>query len=134
MKELSCAFTDAKVLVAEDNEFALEIIKHILGLFKIVPDLAKDGVEAMECVKKNKYDLLILDIHMPRKNGNEVAREIRMLSIEQPLIIALTASAFASEREESMAAGFDDYLYKPIEIEKIEVMLKKYLHSKLVKP
>jgi len=132
MKTVSCHFKDAKVLVAEDNDASLEIIKHMLNLMQISPDIALNGEEAVEFAKKNSYDLLILDIHMPKMDGNQATREIRTLDVKQPIIVALTASVFTKENQDSLDAGFDDYLNKPIELEGIELLLRKHLVSKLV--
>ncbi|MCP5469152.1 MAG: response regulator [Chlamydiales bacterium] len=125
-------FKDARVLVAEDNEFSIEILRYMLSLFGINADLASDGTEAVEKVKEKEYDLLILDIHMPNMDGNETAREIRKMSIKQPVLVALTASVFQKEKEQSMEAGFDDYYNKPLELPGLELILVKYLKEKIV--
>jgi len=128
----NCQFKDAKVLVAEDDEFSLEVLKYMLSVYGITADQAVDGVETIERVKQKDYDLLILDIHMPHKDGNQAVREIREMEIKQPVIVALTASVFKAERETSIAAGFDDCFNKPLDISGIEKIIKKYLKSKQI--
>ena len=127
-----CVFKGAKVLVAEDNDFSLEVIKHMLKLFGIQADHAIDGVETVAMAQKKDYDLIILDIHMPNKDGNQAAREIREMEIKQPILVALTASAFESGKAAIMAAGFDAYYSKPLELDGLEEMLKKHLKNRMV--
>ena len=104
----------------------------MLKLFGIQADQAVDGIQTLEMVQKKDYDLLILDIHMPHKDGNQAAKEIRELNIKQPVLVALTASVFESEKAASMAAGFDDYYNKPLELSGLETILVKYLKEKMV--
>lgn len=127
----SVRFSGANVLVAEDNHFGREIIKHMLNYFGIQPEIVEDGEQVFSEVEKKEYDLIILDIHMPKMTGIDVAKLIRSKPIRQPLLVALTASAFAHEKQEAMDAGFDDYVYKPVELKDIEELLKKYLSHKL---
>ena len=129
VSETRVQFKDAKVLVAEDNEFSLEVIRQMLKLFGIDADAAVDGVEALSKVQSKEYDLLILDIHMPNMDGNEAARKIRKLAIKQPTLVALTASVFEEEKQASLSAGFDDYYNKPLEMNGLEGMLIKHLKA-----
>jgi CheY-like chemotaxis protein len=78
-------------------------------------DVAGNGLEALESVARQPYDLVLLDIQMPEMDGIEAAQAIRKKLGERcPVLVALTANAFHGAREEYLAQGFDDYLSKPI--------------------
>jgi CheY-like chemotaxis protein len=126
MQEINCSFPEKKVLIAEDDELSREIIHQMLNLCAISPDVAKDGDEVMAWIEKKEYDLLILDIHMPKKNGLEVAKIIRKMGVKQPVILALTASVLPTEVSEIKYAGFDDYVRKPLEFNELKKVLLKY--------
>lgn len=121
------SFPDKKVLIAEDDELSSEIIQQMMSLCSIAPDVAKDGEEVVEMVKKKEYDLLILDIHMPKKTGLEAVKMIRELGGKQPIIVALTASILPTEVHEIKQAGFDDYVRKPMEFSEMQKLLRKHL-------
>jgi CheY-like chemotaxis protein len=100
------------ILVAEDNESNYLLFKSILGKeYKLIH--AWDGEEAVEYYKKFQPNLILMDIGMPKKNGYEAASEIRKLSPTVP-IIAVTAYAFSSDREQILQHGFDGYVAKPL--------------------
>jgi CheY-like chemotaxis protein len=80
-------------------------------------DVASDGLEAMEAVQRQHYDVLLLDVQMPQLDGIEVARRIHERWPERrdrPWMIAITANAMQGDREACLAAGMDDYISKPI--------------------
>jgi signal transduction histidine kinase/CheY-like chemotaxis protein len=100
------------ILVAEDNESNYLLFRSILGKeYKLIH--AWDGEEAVECFKKYQPNIILMDIGMPKKNGYEAASEIRKLSATVP-IIAVTAYAFSSDREQILSHGFDGYVAKPL--------------------
>ncbi|MAM18423.1 MAG: response regulator [Christiangramia sp.] len=122
------------VLVAEDNLVNQLLAREILG--KVVPNarlfMVENGLEAVEAYQSEKPDLIFMDIQMPEMNGLEATREIR--KIEETLkvhipIIAFTARALKGERETCLANGMDDYLSKPIVLEKLKTVLDHYLVS-----
>lgn len=122
------------VLVAEDNPVNQLLAREILG--KVVPNarlfMVENGLEAVEAYQSEKPDLIFMDIQMPEMNGLEATREIR--KIEETLkvhipIIAFTARALKGERETCLANGMDDYLSKPIVLEKLKTVLDHYLVS-----
>jgi len=121
------------ILVAEDNTDNQELMKAMLELLGYEIDLANDGVEAFEKWKKNRYDLLILDIQMPNMNGYQVAIEIRKLEagIRHLPILALTAGALSGERNKCLEAGMDDYLTKPMTIDILEKKIADLLNKEL---
>ena len=115
----------AKILVAEDDEFNQELIKAILNNFEIDYDIVSNGEEAIQKVKNNNYDLIFLDINMPKMSGLEAIGEIKKLT--KTPIIALTANAFKEDVEKYFKAGFDDYISKPIKLDELERVFSKYL-------
>lgn len=121
---------DSKVLVVDDNNVNLIVFTKLIGLSQIKPVKAKSGEECIELCKKEKYDIIFLDHVMPGLDGIETLKLIKSeddnLNKETP-IIALTANAISGARETYLEAGFTDFLTKPINIEKLNDILKKYL-------
>ena len=120
---------DARILITDDNEMNLKVAKSLLKLNGVVPDICMSGAECIEQVKTHNYDIIFLDHMMPKMDGIETLAKLnedKLLSPETH-VIALTANAVVGAKEKYIAAGFEDYLSKPIEITKLEEMLKKYL-------
>ena len=124
----------AKALVAEDNTINQKLIKKTLEDYGLEVDLAENGLEALEKFKKNRYDIVFMDIQMPLKDGTEAMQEIHLYEKEMKLIptpiIALTAHALKGDRERFMSKGFDEYITKPISRKDIETILKAFLPDK----
>ncbi|MCR4649798.1 MAG: response regulator, partial [Lachnospiraceae bacterium] len=119
----------ASILVVDDNEMNLKVIKNLLKRNGIVPDLALSGAEAIELVGKKNYDIVFLDHMMPKMDGLETLARMKDEGLVRlnMKIIALTANAVVGARETYLKAGFDDYLSKPVEVELLEDKLKRYL-------
>ena len=114
-----------KVLVVEDNPVNQMVIQAMLAKFGYGCDFAGDGVEAIECVKRQNYDLVFMDIRMPRLDGLSATRSIMALdSARETYIVGLTASATTEDRRECEAAGMAGYLTKPITPEKLLLTLR----------
>lgn len=112
------------ILIAEDNLENQELMKDIFEMFDCQFDIVENGEEALKKYQSNSYDLVILDIQMPIKDGYEVAREIRSLENQQhALILGLTANALTSTKHKCLDAGMDDYMAKPIDIDSFEKKL-----------
>jgi len=122
-------FSGKRALVVEDYFINQEVTQDILELMGVDVEVAENGREALELYQNEKYDLIFMDIQMPEMDGYETTRKIRRSENEghHVPIIALTANAISGDKEKCLEAGMDDYISKPIEVEKIEEILKKYL-------
>jgi PAS domain S-box-containing protein len=119
-----------KVLIVEDNRINMILVKKLIK--KIIPNCiifeAVDGKEAIKIYKKEKLDIILMDIQMPKKNGFETTAAIRKLShSESPPIIALTAGIFIEEKEKCLKCGMNDYISKPINIADLETVLHRWV-------
>ncbi len=107
----------ANVLVAEDNPLNFELVRDLLDSRGYEVEWARDGAEALDLARTGRFDLLLLDLHMPRLDGLEVIRALRGDQPPSDLkVIALTADAMIGVREELFAAGVDGYLSKPLDL------------------
>ena len=105
-----------RVLLAEDNLVNQKVAVRMLDRLGYRVDVVANGVEALEAVRRQGYDLVLMDVQMPEMDGLEATRQIRMSGGDaaQPYIIALTANAMEGDREVCLAAGVDDYVAKPL--------------------
>jgi len=122
------------ILLVEDNMVNQLVAKAILEQFGLMPDIASDGLQAVEKVKNNTYDLILMDCQMPVLDGFDATRQIRQIELDnstQPHthIIALTANAHDKNRERCLAVGMDNYLPKPIVKDDLYKLLAQYLNS-----
>jgi len=115
-----------RLLVAEDNLINQQLILKILNILGYQPSLAENGEEVLEMMKKDQYDMILMDVQMPEMDGHETTRHIRKQEILQPVIIAMTANAMQGDREECLAAGMNDYLSKPVILDELVKMLTKW--------
>jgi signal transduction histidine kinase/CheY-like chemotaxis protein len=122
-----------KALVVEDNLINQRLIQILLEEYGLLVDTAGNGLEAVEKVEQNSYDIVFMDIDMPQMNGIAATKEIKSkLRVDKKLpIVALTAMAMEGDREMLLAEGLDDYLAKPLTKTKLEQVLNKYLHVNL---
>jgi signal transduction histidine kinase/CheY-like chemotaxis protein len=122
------AFEGKRLLLAEDIEINREIFIILLENSGLIIDCAENGKEAFDMVEAapNKYDLVFMDIQMPIMDGLEATRRIREISQNIP-IIAMTANVFKDDIDSYLAAGMDDHLGKPLDIEMVFEKLHKYL-------
>lgn len=129
MKTITSKFPGKRILVAEDYVINQEVIQDILELMDIEVDIAENGREAVEKAANNPYDAIIMDIQMPELDGYQATKKIReeQGNEKHTPIIALTANALSGDRETCLEAGMDDYISKPVEIGKLEEILKKFI-------
>jgi CheY-like chemotaxis protein len=107
-----------RILLAEDNAVNQKLALRLLQQMGYRADVAADGVEAVECVQRQPYDLVLMDVQMPEMDGLAATRLIvERLGAARPRIVAMTANAMQGDREACLAAGMDDYLTKPIRVE-----------------
>jgi signal transduction histidine kinase/ActR/RegA family two-component response regulator len=116
-----------RVLVAEDNGVNQKVALAMLRHLGYRADLAADGVEAVEAVRRVPYDLVFMDLQMPELDGIDATRQIiaEHPPGRRPRIVALTANAFEEDREQCLAAGMDDYVSKPLKPETLEAALTR---------
>ena len=108
-----------RILLAEDNAVNQKLALRLLQQMGYTADVAINGVQAIECVERQPYDLVFMDVQMPEMDGLEASRRIveRWPNGSRPRIVAMTANAMQGDREECLAAGMDDYVTKPIRVD-----------------
>jgi len=116
------------ILLAEDNPINQQLAVILLAKMGYNPIIATNGKEVLEHLSKAPFDLILMDIQMPEMDGLEATRLIRRGSGHQPVIIAMTANATRQDRDECLAEGMNDYLSKPVDIDQLIIMLKKWGH------
>lgn len=124
--------TKVRALVAEDHEMNIVFVKKLLKFTNLSNyDLAKNGAIALDLYKKNKYDIVLMDCHMPELSGYECTQKIREYELENRIgervpIIAMTADAMVGTREKCLEAGMDDYISKPIDRQRFKDILSQW--------
>ncbi len=121
------AFAGKRVLVVDDNRDAAETMAMLLDALGYVPSMAYDGLAGVEAIKAEAPDLVLLDIGLPGISGIDVARKIRAEMANPPPLIAITGYGQESDREASLQAGFYDHMVKPVDIDKLVVLLDRLL-------
>ena len=122
---------DTGVLVAEDSEVNQLIIKEMLGLYGLTPDIVSNGEEAVTAFRRKAYTLVLMDIQMPVMDGVEATRQILELQrsgVNQDCaIVGLSAHATRGDRSKYLGMGMVDYLTKPIDLERLKRMLEEFI-------
>jgi CheY-like chemotaxis protein len=121
--------TGSRLLLAEDNQVNQKVAQLTLQRLGYTVDVVSDGAEALAALERSSYDAVLMDCQMPVMDGFAATRELRLREGTGPRtpVIALTASAMASDRERCLLAGMDDYLSKPIRAEDLKVVLGRWL-------
>ncbi|KUJ59934.1 histidine kinase [Flavobacteriaceae bacterium CRH] len=118
--------TALRVLVVDDNAINQSLMKHLLSQWNIDFDMASNGLEAVEYLKKNNCDLVLMDLQMPQMDGYTATQQIReILKLEIP-IIAMTAHALPGEREKCLSRGMNEYISKPIKEEELFKLIANF--------
>lgn len=126
---------EASILAVDDNQINLLVVENLLKYTKVKVTVCMSGKEALELMRANKYDIVLLDHMMPQMDGIETLKRIKQLTVnmsENAAVIALTANAVSGVREMYLSEGFDDYLSKPLDGKALEKMLIRYLPKEKV--
>lgn len=116
------------ILIVEDNQVNLMILRAMLRKWGYEPFVATDGAEGVEMTERHRPGLVLMDLQMPFLDGASAAAEIvRRMNGSAPRIVAVTANACADTREACLAAGFADVLTKPIVFEELIAMVERQL-------
>ncbi|MCB8948176.1 MAG: response regulator [Ardenticatenaceae bacterium] len=116
-----------RILLAEDNQINQKVALRLLKRMGYQADVASDGLEVLEALKAQRYDVVLMDVQMPRLDGVAATEKIRngWPTNQQPHIIAMTANALSGDREKYLVAGMNDYLSKPVKIQELAAALQK---------
>ncbi len=114
------------ILVAEDNIINQLLVQKMLATLGYEPVVVQNGREAVDRVKDESFDLILMDVQMPVMDGFEATKEIRLLPGTQPVIIATTANAMQGDEADCRNAGMDDYLSKPIKVENLRKLILRW--------
>ena len=115
-----------RILLAEDNAVNQKVALRMLERLGYRADVVANGLEAIDAVTRQHYDVIFMDVEMPELDGIEAAKQIRieLPSVQQPRIIATTAHALVGDREHLLAEGMDDYISKPVRLLELQSKLK----------
>ena len=127
--ELRAARPDVRILLAEDNRVNQMVTVKILEQAGYKVDVANNGIEALEALKRSRYDLVLMDSSMPEMGGVETTRRIRNFpnDLAQIPVVAMTADALPGDRERYMGAGMSDYLPKPVRMSELLAMVASWV-------
>jgi len=116
-----------RIMVADDNLVNQRVARRLLERWGYQPDTACNGLEVLDAVRRNSFDLVLLDVQMPEMDGAEAAQRIcaEMPAGQRPWLIALTAGVFQEDRERCMKAGMDGFLSKPIRVGELQKVLEQ---------
>ena len=126
---------DARILVVDDNEMNLLVVKNLLKKTEMQVTTCQSGMDCLRLITENYYDIVLLDHMMPVMDGIETlhrTKELEASLCKETPFIALTANAISGVREMYLSEGFDNYLSKPVNGKALEKMIKKYLPEKLM--
>ncbi len=118
------------ILLAEDNASSQKVILHMLKRLGYRADVVANGIEVCQALEHQNYDIVLMDVRMPEMDGLEATRTIRQRwPLNGPKVIAITAHALQGDREKCLGAGMDDYITKPVKMEELAEVLKRYCPS-----
>ena len=116
----------------EDNPVNQMVAQKMLEKIGLKATLANNGVEALQCLDEQSFDLVLMDCQMPEMDGFDATREIRKLELKTSQqkrlpIIAMTANVMSGDRERCLETGMDDYIGKPVQRDRLATVLRKWL-------
>jgi signal transduction histidine kinase/ActR/RegA family two-component response regulator len=127
---LKSEYSGRRVLLAEDDEFNREIGEILLHAVGLLVDSAEDGQQAVEMALCTPYDLVLMDLQMPRMDGLEATRHMRATAGNSVPIVAMTANAFVEDREHCLEAGMNDFITKPVDPSKLYQIILNAFRSR----
>ena len=113
------------ILLAEDNKINQKVALYSLKKIGYTADIANNGIEVLEMLEKQSYDVILMDMQMPEMDGITATRIIRQSSKPQPWIIAITANVLEEDRQACFDAGMNDFMAKPIRVEELAAIIEK---------
>ncbi|MBT3846159.1 MAG: response regulator [Gammaproteobacteria bacterium] len=135
LSALNSAVNGMQILLVEDNKINQQVVMHAVESIGIEVSVVEDGVEAVEAVNRNHYDLVLMDIQMPKLDGYEATQRIRLQHPADRLpIIAMTANAMTGDKEKALEVGMNDYLSKPIDIDVLFKILQHWYRKRDTPP
>ena len=120
-------FSGKRVLVVDDNKLNIKVAIRLLNNYKLDIDTCENGIDAIEKIKNNTYDLILMDDMMPKMSGVDVLKKIKEDNKFNTPVVVLTANAISGMKEKYLKDGFNDYLAKPIDKLELYRVLKQYL-------
>jgi len=122
-----------RILLAEDNKINQKVALRFLEKIGYRADVAFNGIEALEALKRQSYDVVLMDVQMPEMDGEQCTLEIRkhLQAGKQPRIIAVTANALSTDRDRYLSIGMDDYIVKPFKLEElVRALVESHIQRK----
>ena len=118
--------TKKRILIVDDDDEIRELLEFDIGQSGYVVDTAKDGAEGLNKALNNVYDLILLDVMMPKMNGFEVCKNIRQARLAIPILM-LTAKGTIEDKTDGFDSGVDDYIVKPFDIQEVLLRIRVLL-------
>ncbi|QBF24976.1 hybrid sensor histidine kinase/response regulator [Pseudomonas tructae] len=123
--------SDFRILVAEDNSISTKVIRGMLGKLSLEPDTASNGEEALQAMKANHYDLVLMDCEMPVLDGFSATQQLRIWEVSNQRrrtpVVALTAHILAEHKERARLAGMDGHMSKPVELSQLRELIEHWV-------
>ncbi|MFK0093779.1 response regulator [Pseudomonas sp. NPDC090592] len=128
---------DFRVLVAEDNSISTKVIRGMLGKLNLEPDTASNGEEALQAMKAQRYDLVLMDCEMPILDGFSATQQLRAWEAanqrQRTPVVALTAHILAEHKERARLAGMDGHMAKPVELSQLRELIQYWANQREAK-
>ena len=129
-KEIDLFLPKIEILIAEDDRINQKLVQKLFSKLGFDPDIAFNGLQALEYANQKNYDIIFMDLQMPEMDGFDATIKILQNSADhKPLIIALTANVMEEDKKRCFNIGMVDFLAKPITIESVKSTLKKWENS-----
>ena len=129
---------DFRILVAEDNSISTKVIRGMLGKLNLNPDTASNGEEALEAMKAQRYDLVLMDCEMPILDGFSATQQLRAWEVSHQRIrtpvVALTAHILSEHKERARQAGMDGHMAKPVELSQLRELVEFWVAQRQQRP